>query len=249
MPAAEPYCVRRTFDARRLTEIANNPEVRPWLGGDGPLDLEADVSNPANHAMVTDDGGFIAVRHEPGLYEVHSLFLKTGRSRTQDSMRDGLDYMFTRTDCVRLVTQAPDDNPAAAALAQSGGFKPMFRSEVAARGPTVFLALAIEDWSMSCAALEADGAWFHQTIETAKAVQNSSLPDHAHDPAHERAVGAAVRMIRAGNVEKAVIFYNRWARLARYPLISLLSLNPPVLDVGDAIASVEGDSMSVLLCR
>ena len=31
--------LRRTMDAERLNEIANNADVRPWLGGEGRIDL------------------------------------------------------------------------------------------------------------------------------------------------------------------------------------------------------------------
>ena len=241
--------VERTFDPAFLTTIANDPNVRPWLGGEGPLDLSAEIKNPANFAFVVDGGGFVLIRHEPGIYEAHSLFLPEARSGAAKAMRDGLSYMFTRTDCVKIVTQVPDDNAPAAALARLGRFSPMFRREDAPRGPTAFVGLSIDDWAMNTRDLETDGDWFHSAIERAKIEQNSSMPDHPHDPAHERAVGATVRMIKAGNIGKGVIFYNRWARLARYPLISLISAVPPVLDVGDAIATLNGDKMEVLLCR
>ena len=239
----------RTFDPSFFNEVANHPDVRPWLGGEGELDLSVAIRNPINFTLQGEGGGFVLMRHEPGIYEAHSLFLPGSRGQTVRTMRAGFDYMFTRTDCGQIVTQIPDNNPAAAALAKLARFRPMFRREDTPRGPTAYVGLTIDEWAQDTAALEEDGAWFHDGVEAAKIAQEADLPDHPHDPAHERAVGAAVRMVKAGNLEKAVIFYNRWARLAGYPLMALISEHPPVFDVGDAIATLIDGKMEILLCQ
>lgn len=241
--------IQRSFDAAFFNEIANHPEVRPWLGGEGPLDLTSAVMNIANFALKTEGGGFILVQHEPGIYEAHSLFLPEARRRSIRAMRDGFDYMFTRTDCERIVTQVPDDNAPAAALAKLAKFKPMFRREEAERGPTAYVGLSLDDWAMENPSLEEDGAWFHDGMERAKQEFNSKLGDHPHDPAHERAVGAAVRMVKAGNIDKAVAYYHRWSRFAGYPPLIELSRNPLVFDVGaGVVATMTDGKMEVLLC-
>jgi hypothetical protein len=58
-----------------------------------------------------------------------------------------------------------------------------------------------------------------------------------------------MRMIRAGNAEKGVEFYNRWARFAGYALIFAVSLQPVVIDVVDAVVGLGPEGMEVLLCR
>lgn len=241
--------LRRTLDASLLNRVVNDPAVRPFVGGEGDLDLSPFVADPENFALVTDGGGFLLIRHEPGIYEVHSQFLPEARRGSVRAMRDGFDYMFTRTDCERVVTQVPDNNPAAAALAKLAGFRPMFRREDAARGATLFMGLTCEEWAQGNRSLEADGEWFHRQLEEAKAAAGSSLPVHGHDPAHERAVGATVRMVRAGNARKGVALYNRWATFAGYAPLSILSERPVVIDVVDAVVGMANNEMEVLLCR
>lgn len=58
---SSPIQVRRTLDAAAINEIANHPEVRPWLGGDGVLDLSELVSAPANITLAIDGGAFVCV--------------------------------------------------------------------------------------------------------------------------------------------------------------------------------------------
>lgn len=236
--------IRRTFDPAFLNGVVNHPEVRPWVSGEGVLDVTGAVTDPSNFALVTDGGGFILMRHEPGIYEVHSQFLPEGRKHTRKAMWAAFDYMFTRTDCERVITQVPDSNPAAAALAKVAGFRLMFRREDTPRGPTAFMGLTAEEWAQGNPRLKADGEEFHRLLEQAKTTEL-----HPHDAAHERAVGAAMRMVKAGNAAKGVNFYNRWARLAGYAPITLISSQPVVVDVVDAVMGLGPDGMEILLCR
>lgn len=243
-----PVRIRRTFDPAFLNEVINHPAVRPYMApGDEPIDLTPVVSNPANFALVTEGGGFVLHCHEPGIYEVHSQFLPDHRGgHAAKAMRAGFDYMFTRTDATRIITQVPDNNDAAKGFAKLAKFRPMFRREEGLLGPTEYMGLGIEEWAQDTLALEADGERFHSTLEKAKKRAGSDLVAHGHDPAHERAVGAAVRMIEAGNAQKGVAFYNRWARFAGYAPITLISTQPTVIDVVDAVVN---DEMEILLCR
>jgi len=243
--------IRRTFDPSFLNTVINHPEVRPFMApGTEPLDVTTGVSSPANFALVTEGGGFILHCHEPGIYEVHSQFLPEYRGgHAAKAMRAGFDYMFTRTDATRIVTQVPDNNPAARGFARLARFRPMFRREAGLMGPTEYMGLSVEEWAQDNRSLEADGEWFHGKLEEAKKRAGSELAVHGHDPAHERAVGASVRMIKAGNAAKGVAFYNRWARLAGYAPITLISAQPVVIDVVDAVVGLADNDMEILLCR
>ncbi len=239
----------RTLDATFLNSVANHPEVHPWLGAPGEIDLAPFVSDPKHFALVNEGGGFLLICHEPGVYEVHSQFLPNHRRQTIKAMRDGFDYMFINTDCHTVLTQVPDNNVAAAALARHAHFRPMFRREETPRGSTAFMALTIDQWAQDNTGLEAEGEWFHDRLSAAKEANGSSLPEHAHDAAHERAVGATIRMVKAGNCHKAVAFYNRWARFAGYVPITLLGDTPPLIDVVDAVVELNGQEMEIILCR
>lgn len=241
--------MRRTFDPAFLNRVCNHPEVHPWLGKDGEIDVTATLLDIDNFALVTDGGGFILMQHEPGIYEGHSQFLPEGRRGTVRAVLAMLDYMFVRTDCHTILTQVPDNNLAAQALARKGPWREFFRREDTPRGPTSFMGVTIDEWAQWNPELETDGHWFHDSLEAAKKEKGSSLPDHPHDPAHERAVGASVRMIRAGNIDKGIGLYNRWANFAGYAPISLLSETPLVIDVMDAVVSLDGNDLEVILCR
>lgn len=241
--------LKRTFDATLLNEVINSPDVRPWVAGEGIIDVSTIVGSPANFALVMDGGGFILIRHEPGIYEVHSQFLPSARQHSVRAMREGFEYMFTQTDCHTVLTQVPDNNRHAQAFAKLARFQTMFRREHAERGPTAYMELTASAWAQSNPSLEVDGERFHEQLATAKQARGSELPEHPHDAAHERAVGAAVRMIRAGNATKGVSLYNRWARLAGYAPISIVSTAPLVIDVVDAVVSLSPNGLEVLLCR
>ena len=235
-------CISRTFDAGLLNAIANSANVRPLLLGDGAIDLTATLASAANVGLVTARGGFVMVNQGGGDYEVHTIFERGAGDLAVKAMFAGFEYMFGRTDCLRLTTKLPDGNTQAALLASTGGFAHLFRNPVT---DVDCVELTIDRWAMASAAMEALGGWFHEIIDAA----HPNLPDHPADAMHDRAVGAAVLMFRAGNSGKATWFYNRWAAHAGYPGIRLLSSQPAVIDMGEVVVEVLGDNMGVLLCR
>jgi hypothetical protein len=241
--------IRRTFDPAFLTDVVNHPEVRPWLAGEGPLDISERVLDADNFVLVSEFGGFILVRHEPGIYEVHSQFLPGNGTHPIKAMRAAQEWMFTRTDCQAIVSRVPKENKAAKGFAITGGLRPIFERDDALLGPCEYVELTLMDWAMRTFALEAHGERFHAFLEQAKAAEGSELPKHPHDPAHERAVGAALLMIERGQPAKGAAFYNRWARLAGYAEIELLSEAPVVVDAVDAVVGIGDTGMEMLLCR
>jgi RimJ/RimL family protein N-acetyltransferase len=241
--------IERSFDAEFFNHICNLSEVRPGLGGEGELDLSAVISDERNYALRAEHGGFILIPHGAGFYSVHTQFATEGRGQhVIAAMQAGLDFMFTRTDAMRIFSQCPDNNPATSALARKGGAKPWFRKERDPQfGPSQIVQWDIMDWATSSAELEADGKRFHDLLETAKVEAGSQLPVHEDEPAHDRMVGAVSRMCRRGQARKGVILYNLWAAAAGYVPISLLAEEPPMLDVVDGIITLdEAGEMQVL---
>jgi len=248
--------LKRTLDAAHLNAVANDPDVRPWIGGEGALDLTAVIADPRNVALETASGGWVFARHEPGTYEVHTLFLTAGRGRPcLAAWREAARWMFTATDAREIVTRVPANNPGAAYASALAGFRERFRRRAAFRAPggapvdVAYLALTIDDWAARDAEALKAGAVFHAQLGAAKAMADSALPDHPEDLAHDRAAGAACLIIAAGNARKGVWFYNRWAALAGYPPIALITENPVVIDVGaGVIVTVNHGQMEVLQC-
>ena len=247
--------LKRSLNPAPFNAIANHPDVRPWLGGEGPLDLGAIVANPAKVPFLHEQGGFICHKIGDGRYEVHSLFLPEGRGgEAVACMREGMVFMFCATDCVELVTKCPDGNGAALGIARVGGFQEQFRRERcwAFQGDMVGVshqALSLQRWITRSNECLDRGRWFHEKLEAAKIAKDSNRPIHEDDEAHDRAVGASVLMALAQNPRKAVWAYNRWAVFAGYAPITLLSEAPPVIDVVDAVVAPRGEDMEVMLCR
>jgi hypothetical protein len=243
--------IERTFDGAWFNRLCNLPEVRPGLGGKGEIDVAALVENPGNYALRTDLGGFILVGHGAGSYSVHSQFAAEGRGRHAiAAMQAGLDFMFTRTDAMRIFSFCPDDNPATLALAMKGGAKPWFRKEHDEKfGPGMVVRWDILDWATTTPELEADGRRFHELLEAAKVTEGSALPQHDDEPAHDRMVGATSRMCRHGQARKGVILYNLWASAAGYAPITLLADDPPLVDVVDGVVGLNHGKIEVLGCR
>lgn len=244
--------IERTFDAAFFNRICNLPEVRPALGGVGELDVTAVVTNPLNYALRTEHGGFILQAVGAGFYSVHTQFAAEGRGQHAISaMKAGLDFMFTRTDAMRIFSHCPDNNPAALAFARAGSARLWFRKEIDPQlGPGQVVSWDIFDWATGEQSLEAEGELFHDLLEDAKLQADSPLPTHDHDEVHNRVVGAVCLMARRGNIRKGVILYNLWAGAAGYQDIALISESPPVVDVRDGIMGLnsEGD-MECLLAR
>jgi len=181
--------IERTFDAAHVNRICNHPEVRPWLGGEGEIDLSAVIADEQNYALFGPEGGFILHAGPGASFEVHSQFTPEGRQSSFRAMLAGMDYMFTRTQCLQLTTFLPDDNPAAKGLALKGGFRPWFRRGNHICGPGMQARIDVDDWVARTPDLEADG----------------------EDEIHARYVGALRRMCERGQEAKGIALFNRYA--------------------------------------
>lgn len=248
--------VRREFAAERLNAVVNHPDVRPWVGGGtGLLDLSQVVADQRNILLMGEGGGFLFIQQEPGIYEVHSQFLPEHRGK--NVIRAGHDaarYMFTRTDCIEIRSKVPDGNSAALGFARLMGWEYQFSRPKAweTGGDLVgvrYYAKTISQWANTALGIAGSGHWFHEQLEAAKNAAGSVMPVHDDDEAHDRYVGATVEMMQAGQIGKALTFYNRWAPFAGYATVSLIATDPVVIDIRDALIALRGDDFHVILCR
>jgi len=252
----EPLTVSREYSAERINVVVNHPDVRPWVGGEGRLDLSQAVADQNNVLlMVGEGGGFLLVQQEPGIYEAHSQFVPSHRGEgVLQASADASHYMFTRTDCVEIRTRVPAGNVAAAALARRMGWEFQFERANAWQTPdglsaVRYYAKTINQWANTAPRLIETGQWFHEKLEAAKIAAGSAMPVHDDDEVHDRYVGATVEMIAAGQVAKGLGFYRRWAPFAGYAPIFVAAENPLVLDIGDALLAVRNSDFEVILCR
>jgi hypothetical protein len=243
------------MDAGHFTRIANDPSVRPWLGGRGPIDFTPILEDPANLAFASPHGGIVAVALGSGRYDIHTLFLEAGRGREAlETARAVSQFLFTRTDCLEGRTTVPALNRAGRGLALRVGFERRFDSLLpwtdGDRIEAGFFSLTLERWALTAPSTAAVGAAFHAELARAKREVGSTLPAHPDDPVHDRMVGAAALLVVGGQAEKGVRFYNVWAQCAQYAPITLVRAHPPILDVVDAVVTVTTvGSFEVLRCR
>lgn len=250
-------CVRREYSADAINAVINHPAVRPWVGlpGQSYLDVGPVVANLGNVLLMGEGGGFLLVQLEPGIYEVHTQFVPEARGENvEKSVADAFHYMFTRTDCMEVVTKVPEGNVAANVLAKRSGFELQF--ERAAAWPTdngmvgvKYYSRTLAQWVKSAPGLEESGAGFHDKLEAAKISMGATLPIHDDDLAHDRYVGATVEMMASGQIAKALRFYNSWARFSGYGPISVAAENPVVIDIGDALLALRNNDFDVILVR
>lgn len=221
----------------------NDATVRPFIGpGPGILDIGPFLADPRNVALATEHGCFLCHWHSPGVYEAHTQFLPAGRGRhALEAAFSASRWMFTRTDCMELLTKVPHSNPRARWLAERIGFRAAFERNVEGLGQTTFFHFLYQDWAAKAPGMQERGEWFHARLEALR----GSPPGHEHDPAHDRYVGIAAETILAGQVAKGVVLYNRWARFAGYHPATVVCESPLILDIGDGLIRVEGNDFVI----
>jgi len=109
----------RTFDASTHNVIANHPEVRPTLGGDGKslMDFRPAIQfRDVYWFLINDegDGATLFEQHAPNTFEFHTMFLPSCRGkRAMKAGRDMLHEMFTEHGAEVIWGGAPVSNRAA----------------------------------------------------------------------------------------------------------------------------------------
>lgn len=250
--------IERAVSAYRLNEIVNDPSIYPWVCGSllgHPLDLSDVVADRGNVALVGEHGAVIFARHQPGFYEAHTQVLPSGRGQwTLAMVNEALRWMFCRTDAVEIVTRVPRGNYAARALARaiSGVYEFtahrgwVFENNII---PADIFALRIQDWIKTAPALSARGHWFHERLQEEYEALGVADELHDDDEAHDRHVGAAVEMMFGNQPHKAVVFYNRWAVMAGYAPVEIITETPLTIDIRDAVLAVRNNNFWVMTCR
>lgn len=243
--------IKRTLSADFLNRVANDPEVRPWLGeGPAEIDLSQVIANHLNIALEAPHGGWVLINQGDGAFELHTMFLPAGRGASYARHAQlALQWLFTRTEAVEIRTKIPDTNLAANTAARLAGFHEVFRREgIWDDGEGNFCGcsfqkLTIDDWIMGNAHALAVGKEFHANMDA----QREEHAKHPDDDVHNRYAGAAVMMMTEGLIGKAISVYNRWAVFAGYVPIKQIGLH--LIDIGDAVIEIIGADYTVLLVR
>lgn len=140
--------IHESRDAAFLNHVMNHESVKGdvSLGYKGDLDASSLLSNPRNHFLATEFGGFLVLDNGNGVYEVHTQFLPGGRGKAaREAARESMEHMFLETDCMELITFCPTDNRKAINLAIYAGFtKRRQQTELGVSGH--IYSITIKEW-------------------------------------------------------------------------------------------------------
>ncbi len=147
--------------------------------------------------------------------------------------------MFTQTDCLGLLAKIPM-NGEEAALATLLGWTHQFDS----RGIGHW-ELCYNDWIRNTPELMQVGVNFINRLEL-EFMRHGHTQKIETEPSYLLHIGALAAMLYTDQMDKAVALYNGWARFADYPQIELKSHSPALLDIGNALLQMTGDSFKVI---
>lgn len=89
------------------------------------LDLSHLVSDIDNIALDLGFGGFLLLKRDNNIYEVHTLFDTKKPKNYKEKVQEALDYAFTETPAVELTSWAYEGNFPAIRLMKAFGMKPI----------------------------------------------------------------------------------------------------------------------------
>jgi hypothetical protein len=246
--------IERVFDAHLINRIANMPDVQRWVRGyqPVPLDLSEAAANPANVLLTGQHGCMLFTPKLPNIFECHTLIAPVGRGPWGKLfVQSCFQLIFTKTDCLEVVTRIPKGNLGARVMAKLCHFTPEF---VQPKGwvvdfdpiPAEWFSLHIQNWMRTAPGLRERGEWFHDRLEAEFKRLGREEENHPDDEVHDQYVGAGVELLLGGQLGKAAVFYNRWASMAGYAPIEITCPNPLLVDIGSAVLRFGDDSFDVL---
>ena len=242
--------IGRERHANRINKVVNDQAVFDWVRGNhpGPLDLTPVIANPANILLMGQYGGILFMHLQPGLYEAHTQVLPEGRGKwTVGMTRAALHWMFTRSDCFEVLSRCPQGNIAARALIKRVGGELEFTNQ---RGwvkndvviPADIYSWTIQAWTRTAPGLEERGEWLQHAVAREYKRLNKAAIQYVDDKVFNRYSGMAAEMFMNKQAAKAVLLYNRWAKVAGYDNIDLMCAeNPTAVRTQDAILMVRED--------
>jgi hypothetical protein len=117
------------MDPSIINRFANHPDIRPHVGGSGPLDLTSAVKAP-NVFLFGEFGGFCLSWTAPDTYEVHTMIAPEGRGKWAfRAARDAKEYMAS-IGAIHLWTRVHPQAANTAMFTRIMGFSPRGSGEI-----------------------------------------------------------------------------------------------------------------------
>lgn len=235
--------IGRQYHPHSINRIVNHPAIYPFVCGytTGRIDVGPAIADTRNVLLMGEHGGVMFKQHQPALYEAHTQVVPEGRGSWAVSMvRAAGHWMFTRSDCMEIVTRCPHGNLAALALAKRVGCKRWFTNPqgwVIDRDPVPaeIYRMSIQDWLDSAPGLVERGQWFRRRLGEEFRRHGQELPAWPGLDEYDRQIGGAVEMMLGGQAMKAQVFFNRFAGMAGWQPITVVSSDPLTINTGYAL--------------
>lgn len=121
-----PSTVAPSRDVAFINAVVNHPEVRPFIGSPdlGELDLSPAVSRSENLFMIGIHGGFALGWSAPGVREVHTFILPSGRGAWARRARAEMVSYCRKAGDTMLWTKIPPGQPHVVQFAREAGMRP-----------------------------------------------------------------------------------------------------------------------------
>jgi hypothetical protein len=113
--------------------------------------------------------------------------------------------------------------------------------------PADMYSFKIQDWLRDAPGLEEAGKDFYKKLEEEYKGLGAVCPKL--EDVRARYIGAMAEMTKGGQPYKAAVLYNRWAKVAGYPEVSVVSTTPTLLDTNEALLLFKDNDFRVVSCR
>lgn len=235
--------IGRQFHPHSINRLVNHPDIYPFVKGytQGRLDVGPAVADERNILLMGEYGGAIFHQRQPGLYEAHTQVMPEGRGAWTMAMgRAVIHWMFTRSDCMEILTRCPRGNLAALAGARAVGAKYWFTNP---QGwvmdqdpvPAKIYRLNVQDWLDTAPGLVERGQWFRRRLSEEYKRLGQAVPEWHIPEEYDRQLGGAVEMLLGGQAMKAQVFYNRIAAMVGWQSAAVMSVEPLTINTGYAL--------------
>jgi hypothetical protein len=205
--------------------------------------LIADTRN----AFFAVEGGhvFFVASPEAGTCDAFANFVAGARGRyALDAIREALGWLFLRSEFIRANVRIPLKDSAAKYIAARAGFSNEF-FRMAGSDWLTFWTLDYDRWFADSDRLAEIGAQFVARLR-AESERSGRLPGPLPDACVYSRAGALFEMLRAGQLQKGVFLYNRFAVLAGLPPIAFVSQKPPMIDTPEGLLLITGDTFKMV---
>lgn len=250
--------VEQTWDYDELDSVLRDPEVFERQAHTGcdieTITVKSLLGQSENNFFLRASidgsimGFWVLLQKMPGFYEVHTNFLPEFRGKEAMTAGDaGIDWMFLRTDCVKLASICPSCIPESALYARRCGFRqdhairPGLRFHDSKGGihDSLIMSITLAEWFRNRQEKWADigDKKFHKQL-----FGKAGFDFHEPDVNHDGVVGLCFMMaVEGGNPVKAQALYNSWAAFSGYDPIEFYGQKNGLIHVNIGNANITID--------